>query len=245
MTPPTTLAAATPAGVPRRQRGAPVRLALAMALAIPLAACQLPAMSGLTGGGPKNSSQAAKDLPESQLERFNQFSDIPIPAKADFDLDNMLVLGSSDGWIGRLPLSVGHSMADMYAFYEREMPKFGWNKITMVRAAVSTMTYSRSGRIATITLQSRTTGGSRVDFTVAPAADATRSGKLSDYREPADPAEPRAAAAAPVQPVRLQPSSAESPAAGVPAARPPTTPRQPVEATPLPTGELPGRDVSG
>ncbi|MDA1310518.1 MAG: hypothetical protein O2985_13060 [Proteobacteria bacterium] len=94
-------------------------------------------------------------------------------------MDNLLVLGSEDGWIGRLALTTGHSMTDMYAFYEREMPRFGWNKITIVRSAITTMTYSRGMRIATITLQRRTTGGSSVEFTVAPGSDARMGGGTS------------------------------------------------------------------
>ena len=101
--------------------------------------------------------------------QFAEFRDIPIPANALIDFDNLLVLGAEEGWIGRLALTVGHKMPDMYAFYEREMPRFGWIKITSVRSAISTMTYSRGDRIASITLQSRTTGGTDIDFTVAPA----------------------------------------------------------------------------
>lgn len=115
---------------------------------------------------------ASKQGDESETPRFTQFTDIPIPANATVDLDNLLVLGSEDGWIGRLALTTGHGMTDMYAFYEREMPRFGWNQITIIRSSISTMTYSRGQRIATITLLPKTTGGSTVDFTVAPGADA-------------------------------------------------------------------------
>jgi hypothetical protein len=108
----------------------------------------------------------------SETPRFTQFTDIPIPANAEVDLDNLLVLGTEDGWIGRLALTSGHGMIDMYAFYEREMPRFGWDQITIIRSSISTMTYSRGPRIATITLHPKTTGGSNINFTVAPGADA-------------------------------------------------------------------------
>lgn len=113
---------------------------------------------------------AAKQGGDTDAPSFTQFSDIPIPANSEVDLDNLLVLGSEDGWIGRLTLKTSHGMTDMYSFYEREMPRFGWDRITIVRSAISTMTYSRGPRIATITLQPRTTGGANVDFTVAPGA---------------------------------------------------------------------------
>lgn len=100
---------------------------------------------------------------------FAEFSDIPIPVDASMDLGQTLVLGDKEGWIGRLSLDVGHGMTDMYAFYEQEMPRFGWEQITTVRARISTMTYQRGHRVATVTLQSTLTNGTAVDFTVGPA----------------------------------------------------------------------------
>ncbi|MEO9903285.1 hypothetical protein [Nisaea sp.] len=141
-----------------------------------LTACQpinLPSFgqSASTGeAAQKDAGQiGAQQQERSEGPQFAEFSDVPIPANAEIDFDNLLVLGAEDGWIGRLAMTTGYKMPDMYAFYEREMPRFGWIKITSVRSAISTMTYSRGDRIATVTLQSRTIGGTAIDFTVAPA----------------------------------------------------------------------------
>ena len=141
-----------------------------------LSACVPPDFPGFgqsaSTGSPskKDAGQAgAQTQDRSEGPQFAEFRDIPIPANSEIDFDNLLVLGAEDGWIGRLAMTAGYSMPDMYAFYEREMPRFGWIKITSVRSAISTMTYSRGERIATVTLQSRTTGGTHIDFTVAPA----------------------------------------------------------------------------
>jgi len=85
-------------------------------------------------------------------------------------------------------------MTEMYAFYEREMPRFGWDQITIIRSSISTMTYSRGGRIATITLLPRTTGGSNVDFTVAPGSDSRATGVPGQTRPliQRQPVKPRA-----------------------------------------------------
>lgn len=150
------------------------KLLLAAALTIAVGACtgvNLPSF-----GQPGSSSEAAKkdslgsgsQQNRDEGPKFAEFRDVPIPVNADIDFDNLLVLGAEDGWIGRLALTVSHKMPDMYAFYEREMPRFGWRKITSVRSAISTMTYSRGDRIATVTLSSRTVGGTAIDFTVAP-----------------------------------------------------------------------------
>jgi hypothetical protein len=152
-----------------------VALGLAVLLAAPLAACQIPNFPLQASGAPTNASAPAGNqaAQAGEAERFTQFTDIPIPAGAELDLDELLVLGTEDGWIGRLPLEVRHDMTDMYSFYEREMPLFGWERVTFVRAEISTMTYARGDRIATITLYDRATDGSKVNFTVAPAVRPT------------------------------------------------------------------------
>ena len=155
------------------------RLAVTVAGIFLLTACQVP-LNGFnttptgtatvepTTGPSAGQTKSAADA-EAEKAMFTEFTDIPIPEKSDLDLDKMLVLGGDDGWIGRLSLKSGFAMTDMYSFYEREMPKFGWEKLSTVRSAISTMTYGRGDRIAIITVQPRTTGGSRVDFTVSPS----------------------------------------------------------------------------
>ena len=141
-----------------------------------LSACQstdLPSFGQTTTTGETAQNDPGRSDPQkkgrSEGTQFAEFSDIPIPANAEIDFDNLLVLGAEDGWIGRLAMTTGYKMSDMYTFYEREMPRFGWTKITSIRSATSAMTYSRGDRIATITLQSRTIGGTAINFTVAPA----------------------------------------------------------------------------
>lgn len=128
-------------------------------------------------GGRSRSSEQPVNTGATAADTFKQFNDIPIPADADIDLEQSLVLGTEDGWIGRLSLDVGYVMIDMYAFYTKEMPRFGWEQLTTVRARISTMTYRRGSRVATITMQphsglqkfSNLSSGTTIDFTVAPA----------------------------------------------------------------------------
>lgn len=95
-----------------------------------------------------------------------------MPARANIDLARTLILGSEDGWIGRVAISTRTAMNDMYDFYEREMVKFGWRKLTSVRSSTSVLTYARDKRIATVTMQGATLGGSTIDVTVSPAGGA-------------------------------------------------------------------------
>jgi hypothetical protein len=100
-------------------RSAPARWLGASLLAIALAGCQMamPDIPNPFSGG-TSTSVSAKDADrrpkdaasqdgKTETPRFTQFTDIPIPANAKVDLDNLLVLGTEDGWIGRLALGTG------------------------------------------------------------------------------------------------------------------------------------------
>ena len=119
------------------------------------------AASGAAGGD----QNAATERP-----KFEQFDDVPVPQNARVDLERSLILGSRDGWIGRLVYGAPFSMTQMFVFFEQEMLRFGWQPLTAVRAAISTLSFQRGNRIATIILEQRTMGGAIVSITMAPAA---------------------------------------------------------------------------
>lgn len=99
-----------------------------------------------------------------------QFSDIAIPKGASMNIERSLILGAADGWIGRLVYNVSLGPQQVFEFYSREMPAFGWQEVTRVRAKTSVMTFIRGTRAATIQIQRTTFGGSEVDVTVSPQA---------------------------------------------------------------------------
>ena len=84
------------------------------------------------------------------------------------DLENTWVLGSEENWTGRLVLAADSSPILMYDFYEREMPKFGWAKVTTVRGSMINMVYDRESRVATIRITADGSSSSVVDVLVAP-----------------------------------------------------------------------------
>ncbi|MCR9257778.1 MAG: hypothetical protein NXI16_16975 [Alphaproteobacteria bacterium] len=142
-----------------------------------VAGCQLPAALA-----PVPDSKATISQEEAQKERetapkpaFSEFTDVPIPSESEMDLEETIILGAEEGWIGRLSMNSTHSMGDMYSFYDTEMPKFGWTRLTVVRSEISTLTFQRAGRIATITLQPRGFSRTAIDFTVSPERKQTRS----------------------------------------------------------------------
>ncbi len=132
------------------------------------AAMLLAAVGGCSTGPPLIASTSPDKPGGPDQPAFSQFSDIPLPAGAKMDLQRSLVLGDAEAWIGRLVMTTPDTGGAMYDFYFREMPRFNWIQITSVRAETSVLTYTRSGRVATIQITGRTIGGSLVSVTVSP-----------------------------------------------------------------------------
>ena len=126
-----------------------------------LAACEN--MSGIR--------ESSTEPPGSALEqpRLTRFSDIPIPAGAKMNVTRSLILGPTEGWVGRLVFNASTGSQTLFQFYAREMPGFDWQEISRVRAEVSILTYTRGARTATVQISSATLGGSVVSVTMAPS----------------------------------------------------------------------------
>jgi hypothetical protein len=128
------------------------------ALCITLAAC-----------GSRSLAPSSTDVSNLPAEQgFGQFTDIPVPKGADMDADHSLVLGAREAWVGRLVMTVSDRPSTMYDFYARQMPGFGWRAVTSVRGDVSTLTFSRGDRVATVQLRPRSLWGSEIWFTMSP-----------------------------------------------------------------------------
>lgn len=122
----------------------------------------------LAGCSSGNISPSAKGDETQAAPSFSQFSDVPVPDGAHMDVGRTLLLGQGENWVGRLVYSVRWEDASaLYDFYKAEMPKFGWQEITTVRASISVMTWQRGGRIATAQITD-TTFGAEVILTMAP-----------------------------------------------------------------------------
>ena len=136
-----------------------------IALALALGACGWSGQTASTG-----TQQAPGDKNATPTPGFTKFTDIPMPANNTIDLERSLILGGDQQWTGRLIINSGSNVADMYEFYRREMPNFGWSEVTTVRAANSVLVFQQNQRVITIqiTPSRGITGGSTVDLTMAP-----------------------------------------------------------------------------
>ncbi len=134
----------------------------------PISFAALSLLAALSACNQQGALQPTAKPEEVNAPSFNQFADIPIPTGAKMDLDRTLLLGSGEGWIGRLVTKNSNNVNEMFNFYKSELPKFGWQELTSVRSAISILTYQRGSRVATVQIQGTTFGGSAVDFTVSP-----------------------------------------------------------------------------
>jgi hypothetical protein len=106
--------------------------------------------------------------PAAEQAAYGRFTDIPIPEGATMDTERSLILGTGDNWLGRITLNAEGNVGEIFDFYRREMPRFGWIEITVVRAGMSVLTYENGSRVATVQIGESTLGGSELDLTVSP-----------------------------------------------------------------------------
>jgi hypothetical protein len=142
--------------------------------------CAALALAGCNG---TTLNPSSKTEPNEQLQpSFSDFSDLPIPTSAHMNVDRSLILGPKDSWLGRLVFHSSNSASESFDFYTNGMPRFNWQPVAVVRGATSSMTYTRSDRVAAIQITGTTFGGSDIEITVAPAANGgSYSGGGSSY----------------------------------------------------------------
>jgi len=129
-------------------------------------------------------------------------SDIPIPGGATMDNDRSLILSDRDRWTGRVVMTLDHSADEVTAFYQAQMPTFGWQPVMSVTADLSVLTYLRGDRAATVQIERRTLTGSRVSVTVAPRQSQAGGGTETTA---APAAAPRASSSGRIQSETLPP----------------------------------------
>lgn len=113
------------------------------------------------------------DLPQSQSDsgvaNAQLVTDIPIPANATMDNERSLILSDRDHWTGRVVMRFWTGPAELTAFYQSQMPAFGWEPVMSVTSGTTVLSYTRSDRAATVQIEKAMLGfNSVVWVTVAP-----------------------------------------------------------------------------
>ncbi len=142
-------------------------IAAVILAAVILAGCTTRAPLG--GGGNAGAGKAGQSAAAGTRQQTKevQFSDIPVPRGRKINVDKTVVVGT-DVWYGQLTYDTGHSAEAMFDFYNRELPGYGWRKITSVRAHTSIMTYDRQNRVMTVAITPNRILGSEVMISVSP-----------------------------------------------------------------------------
>lgn len=167
----------------RPMRPAQSLAAVLIAASLALAACA-------PGTGPMSrSASSAKSNPNAanttkQQTKKDQFNDIPNLKGWKINNDKTMVVGT-DVWYGRLTFDTSHSADSMFIFYTRNLPNYGWRKITSSRAQTSFLTYDRQNRVLTMAISPNRIRGSEVMITVSPREQAT---PLAPTLQPGAPA---------------------------------------------------------
>jgi hypothetical protein len=95
-------------------------------------------------------------------------SDVPVPGGAKLDTEASLLMGGQEHWIGRLVIGTGLTPTEAYNFYQGKMPSFGWSAVTAVQSKISTLTFLRADRVATVQIEPNALSGSTVSVLVSP-----------------------------------------------------------------------------
>ena len=136
------------------------------------------------------SSPNVKPEARKSIWSFSQFPNIPMPTGTKIDNDKTLVFGSKP-WYGQLALNSSSNTNQLFDFYRDNLPQYGWQEITSVRAPTSILTYATPERVLAIAIQSGTLIGSYVTITASPRGQAKP--------EPIDSNAPAGVMPAPVQ----------------------------------------------
>jgi len=136
------------------------RFAVVLSAAALLAACaQTTELAPSSGPGASQTADQAV---------FAQFPDLPTPAGAKMDVGRTFVLGGNEGWYGQVVIGTSDAPNSIFDFYKKQLPQFGWEEVTSVRAPTSVLTYLRDNRVLAIQITASTLRGSDVTLTVSP-----------------------------------------------------------------------------
>lgn len=116
---------------------------------------------------------------DGAAHKLSSLSDFPLPRGYSLDSKETIVFGEADHWTGKIEYDINASADDMFEYYRKEMPNFGWMEISVHRANISVMTFQRQSRVATIQIHRGQVYGSTVNVVVAPMTQS--GGRTSSY----------------------------------------------------------------
>ena len=116
-------------------------------------------------GEPLIPTKGPDGAPGTELN-FAQFDDIPIPIGSSLNQKDSIIISKKESWLGRLVFKSNKKHLELFDFFRNELPKFGWSKLSEVRAEYSLLNYTNGNRIASIQIFPNTLIGATVSITV-------------------------------------------------------------------------------
>jgi hypothetical protein len=130
-----------------------------------------------TGGGEKaggdktvgaTGTTGAAGAPGAGTPNYQPVTDIPIPSSTRINTERSTILGNGDRWFGRMILVLDRPTTQAFAYYQEQMGTFGWEAVTAVQGKVSTLSFTRGDRAATVEIGPSGLRSSEVAVTVSP-----------------------------------------------------------------------------
>jgi hypothetical protein len=123
-------------------------------------------------GGDKTSGTAATPgtagAAGAATPNYQPVTDIPIPSSTRINTERSTILGNGDRWFGRMILVLDRPTTQAFAYYQEQMGTFGWEAVTAVQGKVSTLSFTRGDRAATVEIAPSGLRSSEVAVTVSP-----------------------------------------------------------------------------
>lgn len=121
---------------------------------------------------------ACSSMPTAAPEEFKEIEkvqakllgDMPVPRGARIENENSLILGSGEGWAGRVALTAVQGPLETFAFFRDNYPPAGWTMVSSTQSKNSILVFIKNDRTATIEISSGSMlgGKSIVTMTVSP-----------------------------------------------------------------------------
>jgi hypothetical protein len=97
-----------------------------------------------TGDSPSGTPAEVQEV-QTQL-----LGDMPLPQGAKIVGAESIIIGGGDQWVGRAVINALQGATDVYAFFQSEYPKAGWNTVSAVKAKTSILVFTKGDRTATV-----------------------------------------------------------------------------------------------
>jgi hypothetical protein len=100
--------------------------------------------------------------------------EMPMPGGARINNENSLILGSGDGWAGRVAITSAQNANETFTFFRDQFQKAGWTLVSSTKTKNSILVFIKKDRTATIEIEDGSMiGKTGVMLTVAPRSTVT------------------------------------------------------------------------